>query len=317
MRKKIETISELPPRTSVFWADSIGRLMKRKSSWACIVVIFIYFFLAAFINLTELFHQRIGPTKWDQVVSAEYEPPGWKNILGTDYLGRSVLRKTLYGAKVSITVAFWASIISIIIGVFFGAAAGYFRGFVDDIVVWLLTTLTSVPYILLILVFALVLRDKSIELKWLGLDKIELTGIPAVCLAMGLTGWVGMCRLIRGEVIKQRKADYVLTAKAYGYTNKAILFGQILPNVSHIIIITFTLRFVYFIHGEVILSFLGLGAKNVPSWGSMIDTARIDLTKGCWWEMTAATAAIFIISLALHIFGDVLRESMDPKLRVA
>jgi peptide/nickel transport system permease protein len=251
--------------------------------------------------------------KWDSVAGSVYEPPSTKNPFGTDYLGRSVLRKTLYAAKVSITVAFWASLISFTIGVCLGALAGYFRGFADDIIVWLLTTLTSVPYILLILAFALVLSGKSINL--FGSGKINLTGIPAVCLAIGLTGWTGICRLIRAEVIRQKQFGYVLTAKSKGCLNMRILFRHILPNVSHIVIITFSLRFVYFIHAEVMLSFLGVGAKNVPSWGTMIDSARIDLTRGCWWEMTAATAAIFIISLALNIFADILRQYLDPKLR--
>jgi len=294
--------------------ETISKLTKSKLAVVCIVIISIYFLLTAFIYLAELFHWQIGPLKWDSVVGSVYEPPSSKNIFGTDYLGRSVLRKTLYAAKVSITVAFWASLISFTVGVCLGAVAGYFRGFADDIIVWLLTTLTSVPYILLILAFALVLSGKSVNL--FGLGKINLTGIPAVCLAIGLTGWTGICRLIRAEVIRQKQFDYVLTAKSKGCSNMRILFSHILPNASHIVIITFSLRFIYYIHAEVMLSFLGVGAKNVPSWGSMIDAARIDLTRGCWWEMTAATAAIFIISLALNIFADKLRQYLDPKLRI-
>lgn len=296
--------------------ETISELTKSKLAVVCIVIISVYFLLTAFIYFAEFFHWRIGPLKWDSAVGAEYEPPSRKNLFGTDYLGRSVLRKTIYAAKVSITVAFWASIISFTIGVCLGAVAGYFRGFVDDIIVWLLTTLTSVPYILLILAFALVLSDKSINLKVFSLGKIDLTGIPAVCLAIGLTGWTGICRLIRAEVIRQKQFDYVLAAKSKGCSNMRILFRHILPNVSHIVIIMFSLRFVYYIHAEVMLSFLGVGAKNVPSWGSMIDAARIDLTRGCWWEMTAAIAAIFIISLALNIFADILRQYLDPKLRI-
>lgn len=294
--------------------ETISKLTKSKLAVVCIVIISIYFLLTAFIYLAELFHWQIGPLKWDSVVGSVYEPPSSKNIFGTDYLGRSVLRKTLYAAKVSITVAFWASLISFTVGVCLGAVAGYFRGFADDIIVWLLTTLTSVPYILLILAFALVLSGKSVNL--FGLVKIHLTGIPAVCLAIGLTGWTGICRLIRAEVIRQKQFDYVLAAKSKGCSNMRILFRHILPNVSHIVIITFSLRFIYYIHAEVMLSFLGVGAKNVPSWGSMIDAARIDLTRGCWWEMTAATAAIFIISLALNIFADKMRQYLDPKLRI-
>jgi peptide/nickel transport system permease protein len=215
----------------------------------------------------------------------------------------------LYGAKTSITVAVIASFISIAIGVPLGAIAGYFRGVVDEIIVWVYSTLSSVPYILLIMAFAVVLRDKT-------LFGIKLTGITAVYLALGLTSWVGICRLIRGEVIKHKESEYVLAAESYGCSKTGIVFGHLLPNVFHLVIIDFSLRFVSFIHAEVILSFLGLGEMDKPSWGSMITDARQELLQGYWWQMLAATIAIFIISLALNIFGDALRDSLDPKLKV-
>ena len=283
-----------------------------------LAVITAYLLLTGFIYVTELFDWQVGPVRWDEKVGSEYEPPSAKNILGTDFLGRSVFRKALYGAKVSIAVAFWASVISLVIGVPLGAIAGYFRGVVDEIIVWLYTTLSSIPYILLILAFALVLKDKTITLEWAdkSLFSFELGGITAVYLAMGLTSWVGICRLIRGEVIKHKDREYILAAKSYGCSNSRIIFRHLMPNVFHLIIINFSLRFVSFIQAEVILSFLGLGEKDRPSWGAMIDTARLDLPKGYWWEMTAATVAIFFISLALNIFGDALRDSLDPKLRI-
>ena len=282
----------------------------------CFVMILLYFLLAAFIYVSEICNWDIRLLKWDEKVGREYEPPNAKNIFGTDFLGRSVLRKTVYGDKVSITVAFLASLISIAIGVPLGAIAGYFRGIVDEAIVWLYTTLSSIPYILLILAFALVLKDKAINLRWAGLGTFGLTGITSVYLAMGLTSWVGICRLIRGEVIKHKDREYVLAAESYGCSDSRIIFRHLLPNVFHIVIIDFSLRFVSFIQAEVILSFLGLGEKNSPSWGAMIDTARLDLPKGYWWEMTAATVAIFFISLALNVFGDALRDSLDPKLRI-
>jgi peptide/nickel transport system permease protein len=159
------------------------------------------------------------------------------------------------------------------------------------------------------LAFALVLRDKTIF-------GYKLTGITAVYLAIGLTSWVGICRLIRGEVIKHKNREYVLAAISYGCSRWRIIFKHLLRNVSHLVIIDFSLRFVAFIHAEVILSFLGLGEMERPSWGAMINDARIELSRGVWWQMAAATAAIFFISLALNIFGDALRDSLDPKLRV-
>jgi len=300
---------EIDSRFSILDARRVSSIQYRVSSMVCFVVITAYFVLAGFIYVAEFFDLKIGPTLWPEQVGESYAPPSRENILGTDIFGQSVLRKTLYGAKISITVALCASLISIAIGVPVGAIGGYFRGFVDEIIVWIYSTLSSVPYILLILAFAVVLRERTVFGH-------KLTGITAVYLAIGLTSWVGICRLIRGEVIKHKDRDYILAAISYGCSRRRIIFRHILPNVIHLVIIDFSLRFVSFIHAEVILSFLGLGETDRPSWGAMINDARIELSRGVWWQMAAATAAIFVISLALNIFGDALRDSLDPKLRI-
>ena len=308
-------ILKKPPKGRTLWADAATRLKRRKLAMVCLVIIIGYFLLAGSIYIAELFDLKIAIANWDEQVGQEYQPPSAENIFGTDFLGRSILRKTLYGTKISITVALWASVISLGIGVPLGAIAGYYRGAVDEVIVWVYSTLSSIPYILLILAFALVLKGKNINLQWLGLGSYELSGITTVYLAIGLTSWVGVCRLIRGEVIKHKEREYILAARSYGCGSIRIIFRHLLPNVFHLVVISFSLRFVGFIQAEVILSFLGLGAKDSPSWGAMIDTARLDLPKGYWWEMTAATVAIFFISLALNVFGDALRDSLDPKLR--
>ncbi|NLE29592.1 MAG: ABC transporter permease [Phycisphaerae bacterium] len=262
------------------------------------------------------------PRKVATAVSLAWNEPAL--ILGTDIFGQSVLRKTIYAAKTSLTVAFVASLISIGIGLPLGAIAGYFGKKIDDLIVWLYSTLESIPYILLILAFAFVLKDKVLNLPYpawnnqglsLMWKTIPLTGITAVYLAIGLTSWVGLCRLIRGEVLKHKNRDYVVAARAFGASDRHIIFRHIVPNVFHLVIIDFSLRFVSFIHAEVILSFLGLGAKEEPSWGVMIDDARMELGRGVWWQMAAATLAIFLISLALNLVGDALRDALDPKLK--
>jgi len=298
------------------WKDAWNRLKRHKLAMVSLVIIGLYVVLAVFVYVAEFADWQLSPLDWNEQVAKEYQAPTWSHPFGTDFLGRSVLRKTLYGARISLTVAFFASAISVAIGVPLGAIAGYFRGITDEIIVWVYTTLASIPYILLILAFALVLKDKSINLEWANMGVLKLTGITSVYLAMGLTSWVGICRLIRGEVIKHKDREYVLAAKSYGCSNATIISKHLMPNVVHIVIINFSLRFVSFVQAEVILSFLGLGVKGEPSWGTMIDSARLDLTKGYWWEMTAATVAIFIISLALNIFGDALRDALDPKLKI-
>ena len=300
----------------------------------CFVIVLLYFILAGaiFVDSKLMKHfgdgengyQGIKLFQWSEIVGPSYQAPmtefewtpegqtepvtGW-TLFGTDFMGQSTWRKMLYGAKTSITVALCASFISLLIGVPLGAIAGYFRGWVDDVIVWIYTTLSTIPYILLVMAFAVVLRERTI----FGL---EIKGIAAVYLAIGLTSWVGICRLIRGEIIKRKESEYVLAARAMGCGNARIIFLHLLPNVFHVIIINFSLRFVSFIHAEVILSFLGLGETDNPSWGGMIDAARTELARDVWWEMAAATVAIFFISLALNIFGDALRDCLDPKLKV-
>lgn len=203
------------PRSRTLWSDAMKRLLAGKAAVASGIVILAYVLVTLFIYAAEFGTSRFGwnipLVNHNEQVGENYEPPSWQHPFGTDFRGRSVLRKTFYGAKTSITVAFLASLISIAIGVPLGAIAGYFRGFVDEMIVWLYTTLSSIPYILLILAFALVLRDKTISLPWLGGGvTIELAGIASVYLAMGLTSWVGICRLIRGETIKHRDREYML-----------------------------------------------------------------------------------------------------------
>ncbi len=330
-----------PIKGRSLWSDAIRRLRKRRFAMVCFFIVMLYFVLAGVIfvdeQLKESFgekgYQGIPAFRWKESVGPSYAPPVWKSLwseepgqftwtpedsdteetgwtsFGTDFLGQSTWRKTLYGAKTSITVAVCASFISLLIGVPLGAIAGYYRGKTDDIIVWLYTTLATIPYLILLMAFALVLKGKTVF-------GIPLRGATAVYLAMGLTSWVGICRLIRGEVIKRKESEYVLAARAMGCSDMRIIFFHLLPNVFHIIIINFSLRFVGFIQAEVILSFLGLGETDKPSWGGMIDAARTELARDVWWEMTAATLAVFFISLALNIFGDALRDCLDPKLRV-
>ena len=312
-----------PIKGRSLWADGIRRLRRRRFAMVCAVIVLLYFSLAGLIFLDEVFEWNIPLFNWQESVGPSYQKPwvqyewtpegqeasetGW-TFFGTDFLGQSTFRKMLYGAKTSITVALFASVISLLIGVPLGAIAGYFRGWVDDVIVWLYTTIGTIPGIILIMAFAVVLRTQT----FFG---IEIKGIMAVYVALGLTSWVGICRLIRGEIIKRKEGEYVLAARALGCSNNRIIFRHLLPNVFHIIIINFSLRFVGFIHAEVILSFLGLGETDKPSWGAMIDAARTELARNVWWEMAAATVAIFFISLALNIFGDALRDCLDPKLR--
>ena len=197
------------------------------------------------------------------------------------------------------SIGLFTATLSAIIGIILGSIAGYYGGKVDEIIVWFYTTFSSIPGIMLLVAITFILGK----------------GLVAVYLALGLTSWVSLCRLIRGEVIRHKDREYVHAATAIGGGDFRKLFMHILPNVLHIVIINFSLQFQVAIKSEVILSYLGLGVQGRPSWGTMIDDAKLELARGVWWQLAAATFAMFMIVLSLNILGDALRDALDPKLK--
>jgi peptide/nickel transport system permease protein len=305
------------PAGRSLWADAWRRIYRDRAAMVCLVVIVLYALIALGGGLYEWIARMDPNDSWSPFAEMiDYtkanQKPTWTlspDVIGTDWSGHSVLYKTLLGAKTSLTVGLMANVIAIPLGMILGAMAGYFGGWLDDIVVWLYTTLLCIPGIILLI--AMKYAFKGVE--FLGVD---LTGIHGIYLALGIISWVGTCRLVRAEVMKIRELDYVLAARATGRGNLSIMMRHVMPNVAHLGIIQFSLGFVGAIKAEVILSYLGLGVESgVPSWGSMIDGARMDLFVGRWWELTAAVAAMFFLVLALNIFGDRLRDAFDPKLR--
>lgn len=220
-------------------------------------------------------------------------------LLGTDNLGRSVALRLMQGTRIAFHVGIMTSLIAIPLGVLLGLLGGYFKGWVDSIVVWLSATVASMPGLLFILAISLVVGQ----------------GLLGIYMGIGLTTWVGVCRTIRAEVMKQTERAYVQAAKTLGYSHLRIMFRHILPNVAHIILIQFSIRFPSAISTEVFISFLGIGVQGEPSWGVMIDNARRRLCQGVWWEMTFTTVAIFILVLVFNHLADYLRDRLDPALR--
>ena len=228
-------------------------------------------------------------------------PPGPGHWLGTDNLGRSVALRLVQGARIAFHVGIVTSLIAIPLGVLLGLAGGYFGGKTDSVVVWLCATVASMPGLLFILAISLVVGQ----------------GLAGIYLGIGLTTWVGVCRTIRAETMKHRSKAYVQAARVLGYSPVRILFRHILPNVAHIILIQFSIRFPASVSTEVFISFLGIGVQGEPSWGVMINNARLRLWQGVWWEMAFTTAAIFTLVLVFNHLADWLRDRLDPALRSA
>jgi len=297
------------------WADAYRRIAGDRSAVICLAVIALYVLIALGGLVYESLAERYeGIPTFEETADYEHKnvPPSassWKRLLGTDWGGKSVLLKTLLGAKVSIAVGFLASIIAIPLGMILGAVAGYYGGWVDSLIVWMYTTLACIPGIIRLIAIKYAFQGVKVG----GLD---LSGIHGLYIALAMVSWIGTCRLVRAEVLKIRELDYVLAARAVGTPSFLILLRHVMPNVLHLGIIMFSLGFVGAVKAEVMLSYLGLGVDvGVPSWGSMINSARMDLFQGRWWELTAAVTAMFFLVLALNIFGDRLRDALDPKLR--
>ena len=267
----------------------------------CLAVIAAYFLCAAWGGVRSLRARLADETPAYNVVnvSARYQPPSATHWMGTDNLGRDVSARLVQGAWISFQVGIGTSLIAIPLGVLLGLLGGYFGGKTDSLVVWLCATVASMPGLLFILAISLIAGK----------------GILGILLGIGLTTWVGVCRTIRAEVMKHRDRAYVQAARVLGYSHLRIMFRHILPNVAHLILIQFSVRFPGAVSTEVFISFLGIGVQGEPSWGVMINNARLRLWQGIWWEMTAVTCAIFVLVLVFNHLADELRDILDPALR--
>jgi len=279
----------------------LGHLWSGKLTRACLIIAAVYAVMAGYGEMVYQWHEWRDtiPGYQEQDLDRRFQSPSLDHWMGTDSLGRDVYGRLLQGARIAFRVGIITSLIAIPLGVLLGALAGYFGGRTDDFIVWLYSTFAAIPGLLFILAIAMIAGK----------------GLAGVYLGIGLTMWVGVCRLVRAEVMKQRSLAYVTAARVLGYGHGRILFRHILPNVAHIIIVAFTLRFPASISTEVFMSFLGLGVQGEPSWGIMMNNARLRLWQGVWWEMTFVTLAVLLIVLALNVLGDALRDALDPKLK--
>lgn len=225
-----------------------------------------------------------------------------RTLLGTDRQGRSILVRGLYAIKVAVQIGVISALIAVAIGALLGGMAGYFGGWVDHAVVWLYSTFSSIPWIVLLMVLASMFRGTRF-------DGTLLPVYAAFCISF----WISPCRVIRGEVMKLRELEYVQAASAIGFGRMRILLKHVLPNTAHLMFINFSLLFIGAVKAEVILSFLGLGVKNEPSWGVMINHARQEVINGFFWQIGTATALMLVLVLAFNVLSDALQDAFDPK----
>ena len=222
--------------------------------------------------------------------------PG-QHLLGTDILGRDVLYTTLKGVRIALLIGGLTSLISIPLALLLGIFAGYFGKWIDDAVFFVVSVLQSMPSILLLIALITALPKSTLS----------------VCLALGITSWVSFCRLTRGETMKLRELDYVHAARALGVSELRIVWRHILPNLTHLIVITFALTFSGLVLSEAVLAWLNIGVDG--SWGQMIAQAKNELSRdpAVWWNLGAAATALFTLLLAINLVGDAVRDALDPR----
>jgi peptide/nickel transport system permease protein len=227
-----------------------------------------------------------------------FSPPSRSHLLGTDELGRDVLSRIIYGTRISLEVGFVAVGISILIGTFFGSISGYYGGRVDPIIMRIVDIMLTIPTFFLILAVIAILEP-------------SIFNIMAV---IGITGWMGVARLIRAEFLTLKERDFVLASKAAGASDMRIIFRQILPNAISPVFVAATLGVATAILVESSLSFLGIGVPPpAPSWGNILNSGK-DNIEVAWWLSLYPGLAILITVLSYNLVGEGLRDALDPRL---
>lgn len=241
-------------------------------------------------------------------------------VLGTDKVGEDVLYQSLKSVRTGLLIGTLTTLIMLPAALLLGILAGYFRGWVDDLIQYLYTTLNSIPGVLLIAAAVLMLdiHMSNNPGNFQSLAERADVRLLFLCLILGITSWTGLCRLLRGETLKLRDMEYVQAALALGVSQSRILWRHILPNLMHLVLISIALDFSGLVLAEAVLSYINIGVDpSMNSWGNMINHARLELAREpvVWWSLTAAFLMMFTLVLAANLFADVVRDAFDPRLR--
>lgn len=280
-------------RESMTYLKGVVRTLKRNKV-AMISLGFIIFLL-----LVAIFGPMIFPDYEKQDLLHTLQKPGAGHILGTDELGRDVLTRLIRGTRVSLFIGFAAETINLFIGIIYGGIAGFIGGKVDNIMMRIVEVLMSIPQTLVMILMLTILKR----------------GVVTLIFSLTITGWIGLARLVRGQVLALRENEYVVAAKVLGASKKDILLGHLIPNAVGPIIVNYTMSIPGAIGAEAGLSYLGLGI-SVPeaSWGNMLQFGASQFPASLW--LFFAPAVLFALAmLAFNLFGDGLRDALDPKMR--
>jgi peptide/nickel transport system permease protein len=246
---------------------------------------------------------------------------GSYHVLGTDKVGQDVFYLALKSIRTSLVIGTLTTLVLLPVGIALGTMAGYFRGWVDDVIQYFYTTLNSIPGVLLIAASVLMLQvvlDRHPEWFSLAAQRADFR-LLVLCAILGLTSWTGLARLLRGETLKLSQLEYIQAAHAFGVRDGRILARHILPNLSHIVIITMVMDFSGLVLAEAVLSYVGVGVDpSTNSFGTMINAARLEMSRepAVWWALATAFGFMLVLVLAANLFADAARDGFDPRVRV-
>ena len=279
--------------------EQLSQLWRNKTAIAGLIIIVVFLLVAIFAPYISP-HDPLETALYDQLTPPVwYEGAATKNYLGTDDLGRDILSRLIYGARISLLVSVISVSIAFFFGTLIGAISGYKKGWIDNIVMRIMDIILSFPYILLAIVIV----------AYLG------PGLENAMIAIGITYIPRFARIVRGSVLEECEKDYVTAARAIGANEFRIIFLAILPNCMGPLIVQTTLNFASAILDAAALSFLGLGAQPpTPEWGAMIAQSRSLILRASW-VMTLPGLAILFAVLGFNLLGDGLRDALDPRLR--
>ena len=244
----------------------------------------------------------------------------WYHVLGTDQTGNDVLFQAIKSIRTAMVIGSLATIATLPLAIVFGVLAGYYKGLVDDAIQYLYTVLSSIPSVLLIAAFVLMIQvfiDKNPQLFDTGLERADVR-LFLLAVILGVTGWAGLARLLRAETLKLGELDYVQAARAFGVSDAGIMRRHVLPNVMHIVVIVAVLDFSGLVLYEAVLSYVGVGVDpTTNSFGTMINSARYEMSRDpvVWWTLLAAFAFMVALVLSMTLFASAVREAFDPRAR--
>lgn len=291
--KDIEGAEAIVRPSVTYWQDAWRRLKKNKMAMVGLWTIVAIMLLA-------IFGPMVSPYSYsDQELARQNEFWSREHWLGTDDLGRDLLTRILYGARISLTVGFMASFINLTVGVVYGGVSGYYGGQVDNVMMRIVEILSAIPMLLYVILLMVILKP----------------GLQNILIALGLVYWLSMARIVRGQVLSLKEQDFVLAARTIGASDWRIILKHLVPNAMGPIIVTATLNIPQAIFTEAFLSFIGLGV-NAPmaSWGALASDA-LQMFRSYPWQLFFPAIAISITMFAFNFLGDGLRDALDPKQR--